>query len=425
MIVAEVKLWGRTIGVVAKIDESDYCTFRYEPSFISSGIELSPIMMPLSNQIYEFRTLSLKTFKGLPGLLADSLPDKYGNAIINAWLTSEGRSLDSFTIIERLCYIGSRGMGALEFYPAQNKEFEKTEEIELEKLIELSRGVLQHKKDVFIGDKSNYDDIIKVGTSAGGARAKAIIAYNEKSGVIKSGQINAGKDFSYWILKLDGVENESTPYTRIEFAYYLMAVSAGIEMMESRLLERDGRYHFMTKRFDRILKKDGSMEKVHMQTLGSISHTDYNEPGLLSYEETTQLMYQMGMDVDTNEEFFRRMVFNVMSRNQDDHVKNISFLMNKSGEWSLSPAYDMTYAFNPEGEWTSKHQMIINGKREDIEKVDLISSATVMKIKKKRAEEIIKSVEQSIRKWHLYAEEASLPNEVIKRIESSFILFDE
>lgn len=427
MKVAEVKLWKTRIGVVSIDEDSPFCAFKYDKEFIMSGINISPIMMPLSNAIYQFKTLDLDSFKGLPGLLSDSLPDRYGNAIIDAWLVANGRTLESFNIIERLCYIGTRGMGALEFFPNQNKELSESEEIEIQQLIELSNKILNQKNSISAKDKDELEDIIKVGTSAGGARAKAIIAYNEKTGAIKSGQIDPGKGYTYWLLKLDGVDQkEETSHTRIEYAYYLMAKEAKINMSESRLLNIDNHYHFMTKRFDRVILPDGSIDKVHMQTLGALVHIDYNDPGIMSYEEVTHTMYKLGLNLSDNEQFFRRMVFNVMSRNQDDHVKNISFLMDRTGKWSLSPAYDITYSFNPNGKWTSVHQMLINGKKSNIGKKDLLKSAHSMKIKESKALNILNDVKNALLKWKEFAKEAYLDDQTIESLEKTFIIyFDE
>ncbi len=424
MIAAEVKLWKTTIGVVAIDEDSPFCTFKYDNEFINSGINVSPIMMPLSNTIYQFKTLNLDIFKGLPGLLSDSLPDKYGNAIIDAWLIANGRTVESFNIIDRLCYIGTRGMGALEFFPNKNTELKKTEIIEIQQLIDLSNKILNHKNSFTTTDKDKLEDIIKVGTSAGGARAKAIVAYNEETGVIKSGQIDSGKGYTYWLLKLDGVDQkEETSHTRIEYAYYLMATEAKINMSESKLIKIDNHYHFMTKRFDRVISKDGSIDKLHMQTLGALMHIDYNEPGIMSYEEATHTMYKLGLNLSDNEQFFRRMVFNVMARNQDDHVKNISFLMDRKGKWSLSPAYDITYSFNPNGKWTSVHQMLINGKNSNIQKEDLLKSAQSMRINERKALNIIDDVEKALGKWETFAEKAHLDNRTIKLLEKTFITY--
>jgi serine/threonine-protein kinase HipA len=424
MNVAEVKLWKTRIGVIALDDTSQYCTFKYDPKFLSSGIQVSPLMMPLSNTTYQFNSLSYESFKGLPGLIADSLPDRFGNAIIDAWLASNGRTIESFNIIERLCYIGNRGMGALEFYPLSHKELEKTQIIEIERLVELSNEIMRDKEVATIHDSHDLKEIIKVGTSAGGARAKAVVAYNEETNTFRSGQINAGLGYTYWILKLDGVDQkEETSHTRIEYAYYLAAIDAKIKMSESRLVNKGNHFHFMTKRFDRIILSDGSVDKVHMQTLGALMHRDYNEPGTVSYEEAAQAMRKMGIKQSDIEEFFRRMVFNVMARNQDDHVKNISFLMNRRGEWKLSPAYDVTYSFNPTGKWTSVHQMLINGKRSLISYDDLLASAKAMRIKEKKAIEIINDVSKSLKKWKTFAQAAFINDELSEALEKTFLLF--
>ena len=424
MQAAEVKLWKTRIGVVSTDEDSRFCYFKYDPNFIKSGINLSPFMMPLSDTIYQFKGLPFESFRGLPGLLADVLPDRYGNALINAWLASQGRSAESFNSVERLCYIGVRGMGALEFHPDKNRVMNKFEEIEIDQLVELSNKIISQKEKVILSEDDDLKSIIKVGTSAGGVRAKAIIAYNEKTKSIKSGQINAGKGYSYWILKLDNTNpDDNIPYTKIEYAYYLMAKDARINMSDSKLLHKNNRYHFMTKRFDRVLLEDGTFDKLHMQTLGALMHIDYNEPGMISYEEVTQIMHQLGLNLSDNEQFFRRMVFNVMAQNQDDHVKNISFLMNRKGEWSLSPAYDMTYAFNPNGKWTSEHQMIINGKRSNLQKEDLIISGKAMRLKESKILEIISEVSNSLGRWEEFAKESFIDEKTIEAIKKTLILF--
>ena len=425
MSAAEVKLWGKTIGAVYVDDRSPYAYFRYEDSFIKSGIQVSPIRMPLSREIYQFNTLPLESFHGLPGLLSDSLPDRYGNQIIQAWLKAQGRPLDSLNSVERLCYVGQRGMGALEYHPAQSFGSDTISNIELNQLVDVSNAIIHAKKDVKVNIKDDLKTIIKVGTSAGGARAKAITAYNEKTGAIQSGQIDTGPDFTHWLIKLDGIDQaDNASFTRREYAYYLMAKTAGIQMNESRLLKKDGFYHFMTKRFDRVTHEDGRTEKKHMQTLGALTHTDYNEPGLMSYEQVTNIMYQMGLKLSENKEFFRQLVFNVMARNLDDHVKNISFLMDKKGIWTLAPAYDVTYAYNPLGRWTSQHQMRIQGKTEHITYEDLTEAAKSMNLKVSDAKSIIQEVQKALHHWEKFASDAELKDEEIATIKSQFILFE-
>lgn len=413
---AEVRLWGRTIGAVALDDESDYAAFQYDPDFARSGIEVSPISMPLSNTIYSFPNLSRDTFHGLPGLLADSLPDKFGNALIDAWLATQGRTPESFNAVERLCYIGTRGMGALEFAPATGPKPRHATKIRVEALVELASEILTHRNDLqaSFADKNKEEglkDILRVGTSAGGARAKAIIAWNRQTNEVRSGQIVAGAGFEYWLLKFDGVAGNKDKeledpqgYGVVEFAYCKMARAAGIDMSECRLLEEGGRRHFMAKRFDRLEKG----EKLHMQSLCGLAHYDFNLAGAYSYEQALLVVRQLGLSTEAVEEQFRRMVFNVVARNQDDHVKNIAFLMDKSGRWSLSPAFDMTYSYNPSGAWTARHQMSINGKQDGFTLEDFRACAKSASMKRGRAEAILEEVRGAVATWPRYADEAGV-----------------
>ena len=398
MTVAEIIMWGTKIGTVVFDRETGLGSFEYDPAFLSSGIEVSPLAMPLSRRVYAFPELARQSFHGLPGLLADSLPDKFGNAIIDAWLQSQGRSPSSFDPVERLCYTGSRGMGALEYVPARGPSPLESESIEIDRLVQLASDILRSREDMHIVAGGNaMQELIRVGTSAGGARAKAVIAWNEQTGDIRSGQIDAGKGYEYWLIKFDGVskngdkEGDDAPqYTKIEYAYYLMAQNAGISMSECRLYEENGRYHFMTRRFDRDLSTGA---KLHMQ---SLSNTEISQ-------------------------FYRRMVFNVLARNQDDHVKNVSFLMDKRGRWSLSPAYDVTYAYNPHGMWTGTHQMTVNGKRDAITMQDLLSTARNMGVKNAEAERIISEVRESQAGWLQFAEETDLQESTAMKIQEAFI----
>ncbi|MCY7388593.1 MAG: type II toxin-antitoxin system HipA family toxin, partial [Burkholderiales bacterium] len=369
---AEVRLWGKTIGAVALQDGEDVASFEYDAAFAQSGIEVAPIVMPLSRRVYRFPELSRPTFHGLPGLLADSLPDKFGNALIDAWLASQGRQPDSFNAVERLCYTGARGMGALEFAPAIGPTARQTTHIEVGNLVELASEVLSNRNNLQAsfaaeGKEDALRDILRVGTSAGGARAKAVIAWNPKTNEVRSGQVKAGKGFEYWLLKFDGVSgnkdkelDDPKGYGVIEYAYYLMALQCGIDMNECRLFKENGRSHFMTRRFDRVIGDGATGEKLHMQSLSALAHYDFNMAGAYSYEQAFLVMRQLQLPMQAIEQQFRRMAFNIVARNQDDHVKNIAFLMNKSGEWSLSPAFDMTYSFNPTGAWTASHQMSMN-----------------------------------------------------------------
>lgn len=423
---AKVLLWDSEIGAVSWVEDRQVAVFQYDPSFIRSGIQLSPLMMPLRDLPYEFPALSKETFKGLPGLLADSLPDKFGNAVIDTWLASQGRTAASFNSVERLCYIGSRGMGGLEFKPALRISHSKSDEIEVSKLVELSNKILDQRaglEGVFSGtdDRDAIEDILRVGTSAGGARAKAILAWNPKTNEFRSGQVKIPSGFEYWIMKFDGVSNNrdkelSDPqgYGMIEYAYYQLAVKAGIEMTECRLHHEGGRSHFMTKRFDR--NADGS--KVHMQSLCAIAHVDFNEPALYSYEQTIQTMKRLGLSQSDLEQQVLRAMFNVVGRNHDDHVKNIAFLMNRRGEWRLSPAFDVSYAYDPKGYWTSQHQMSINGKREMFTKQDLLSMAKIAGIKSNRALEMLDRVITTMKSWPEVAENIGITDNRIRKIQA-------
>lgn len=419
-------LWGTRIGTVV-FDETDGLgSFEYDLDFLSSGIEVAPIAMPLSRRIYRFPELSRQSFHGLPGLLSDSLPDKFGNAVINAWLVRQGRSPESFDPVERLCYTGNRGMGALEFLPARGPLDSAAESIHIDELVHLASEILQSRENMHVqAGESAMQEIIRVGTSAGGARAKAVIAWNEKTGDIRSGQIDAGKGYGYWLIKFDGVsgngdkEGEDAPqHTKIEYAYSRMAEDAGIRMTECRLHEENGRFHFMTRRFDRDSENG---RKIHMQSLGAMAHFDFNIPGAYSYEQAVQVMRQIRIPNEEISQFYRRMVFNVLARNQDDHVKNISFLMDQRGRWSLSPAYDVTYAYNPDGMWTGTHQMSVNGKRDNITRQDLMISGETIGLKRSETEHIIEQVRDSLAKWMRFAEDAGLRESVAYRISGQFV----
>jgi serine/threonine-protein kinase HipA len=415
--VAEVRLWGRTIGAVALEDGAEAASFEYDPAFVPSGIEIAPLTMPLTRRVYSFPALGRDAFHGLPGLLADSLPDRFGNALINAWLATQGRSPDSFNAVERLCYTGTRGMGALEYAPVIGPKARQAVHIEIDKLVQLASEVLTHRNNLqasFGEDGSREDalrDILRVGTSAGGARAKAVITWNPATNEVRSGQVKADPGFEHWLLKFDGVAGnrdkeleDPKGYGVIEYAYYRMATDAGIAMNECRLLEENGRRHFMTRRFDR--RPDG--EKIHMQSLGALAHFDYNLAGAYAYEQALLVIRQMGLPMSAVEEQFRRMVFNIVARNQDDHVKNIAFLMDKAGNWSLAPAFDMTYSFQPTGMWTSTHQMALNGKRDDFTLEDFRAAAETASLKRGRAEAIVEEVRRAVSRWSEYSDEAGV-----------------
>ncbi len=415
-MIARVELWGRTIGAVSLEPDGEVTAFQYDPDFARSGIEVAPLMMPLGDTIYSFPALSRRSFHGLPGMLADALPDKFGNALIDAWLATQGRTPESFSAVDRLCYSGSRGMGALEFSPVLGPRPRAANKIEIDALVQLASEVLS-QRDALRGDLSARErakalnDILRVGTSAGGARAKAVIAWHPETNEVRSGQIASGEGFEYWLLKFDGVSgnrdkelDDPKGYGAIEYAYSLMARAAGIEMSPCRLLEENGRRHFMTRRFDRL--PGGG--KLHLQSLGALAHLDFNQAGASAYEQALLTIRRLGLPMAAVEEQFRRMAFNIVARNQDDHVKNIAFLMNQAGQWALSPAFDMTYSFNPDGAWTATHQMTLNGKRDGFVRDDFEAAAKVAIMKRGRAATILREVEEAVRRWPEFAAEAGV-----------------
>ena len=421
---ARVILWGRDIGAVTWVDDRELGVFQYTPEFAGSGIQVAPLMMPLDEAPYEFPALARRAFKGLPGMLADSLPDTFGNAVIDAWLASQGRMASSFNPVERLCYVGRRGMGAMEFEPAVLGPSSESRELEVAHLVELANRILDERlslQGAFTGedDTRAIEDILRVGTSAGGARAKAILAWNPSTGVFRSGQVESGDGFEYWLMKFDGIANrrdkelaDPLGYGLVEYAYHLMATEAGIDMSKCRLHHEGGRSHFMTRRFDR----NSSGRKRHMQSLGALAHFDYNQSAAYSYEQALQLIRRLGLPMRDQQQQFLRAAFNVVARNQDDHVKNISFLMNRRGDWRLSPAYDISYSWDPHGPWTSQHQLSINGKRDGFQYADLLALAASTGIKRSPAAEMIDRVIAVVRRWLEFADEAGVPEDRAAKI---------
>src|SRR5690554_3333341 len=430
MKVAEVKIWGKLAGAVAWDADSGLATFEFDLGFKQLGWDLAPLKMPVIDSRNQFtfpelrkdRNAEYDTFKGLPGLLADALPDKYGNQLINLWLAQQGRPQDSMNPVEMLCFIGSRGMGALEFEPAVLKENKRAFSVEMDSLVATAQKMLD-KKESFTTNLNKDEEqavleILKIGTSAGGARPKALIAWNEKTGEVKSGQTKAPKGFEHWLIKLDGVSDvqlgSSHGYGRVEMAYYNMAIACGINMMSSRLLEENGRAHFMTRRFDR---KDGKI-KHHIQTFCAMKHFDYNLVNSFSYEQLFQCMRELRLTYADAEQMFRRMVFNVIARNCDDHTKNFSFLLSQGGKWELAPAYDVCHACRPGSEWVSQHALSINGKRKDIKKADLLVIGESIRCKK--ASEIIDEIKGTVDQWKRFADEVrvepSLRDEIAKTL---------
>ncbi len=406
---AFVYLWGKRVGAVAWDKATGMGSFEYDPAFQQQNWNVAPILMPIGSakgRVFNFPELANNsTFKGLPGLLADVLPDRYGNSLINAWLAQQGRPANSMSPVEVLCFIGTRGMGALEFEPVLQQGNNTTTKIEISELVDIAQTILSDRSafetNLTEDEEFALREVLKVGTSAGGARAKAVIAYNEQTGQVRSGQAKAPKGFSQWLIKFDGVTDSqfgaTYGYGRVEMAYYLMAKDCGINMMESRLLEENGRAHFMTKRFDRL--PDG--EKLHVQSFCAMRHFDFNEVTSYSYEQLFQTMRMLGLTYAEAEQLYRRMVFNTMARNCDDHTKNFAFTMDKAGQWRLSPAYDVCHAYRPGSAWVSQHALSINGKRQGITRVDLLTLASQMNVKKAPA--IIDEVSQVVRNWPNYA----------------------
>ena len=427
---AYIKLWGNLVGAVSWDPNGGFATFEFEPSFLRHKLDVSPLKMPLVDALdgstrYDFRTLPRNTYMGLPGMLADALPDRFGNDVINVWLARQGRTEESFSPVERLCYTGKRAMGALEFTPILNKSLEESVPVQVSELVQLAQAVASERGKLhgdFEKDTSEaLLDILRVGTSAGGNRPKAIIALDDETRELRSGQVDAPDGFDYWVLKFDGVSDNAlgdpVGYGRIEYAYYLMARDIGIEMTECRLLEEDGRAHFMTRRFDR----QANIGKLHLQSLCAIAHYDFNSPGAYSYEQAFQVNRELRLPYSDMEQLYRRMILNVVARNQDDHTKNIAYSMDQEGEWRLSPAFDLVYSYDPQGTWTSKHQMSIHGMTDDFSRTDLLHVGSEMGIRDGRR--ILDQVLEVVSRWPKYAKDAGVGESQTKSVGNYHRLF--
>lgn len=421
--VAKVRLFGMDMGAFRWDESYNVARFEYDKDFVAKGIEPSPIMMPVQQgRVYSFGNLNRDTFNGLPGMLADSLPDTYGRALFDQWLALTGRT--SGNPVETLCFLGQRCMGALEFEPATGPATDGNMEFEIDSLVDVAREALSKKEGFGVNldtdRKAAIAEILRLGTSAGGQRAKAIIAYNKDTGEVRSGQITAPEGFDYYLIKLDGVSaeagfKETENYGRLEYSFSELVKRCGIDMTECSLIEENGRAHFLTKRFDRENGK-----KVHMQTLCGIAHYDFKLQRGYSYEQAFNVMRRLRLPYSQAQEMFRRMVFNVILRNQDDHTKNISFLMDSDGKWRLSPAYDMGFAYNPTGAWTKTHQMSINGKFDNLTRKDLMECAAVNNIK--NASEIIDHTCDVASGWPILAKECGVPQSMIDSIVPHLLL---
>ena len=427
-LIVDVSIWGMKVGALVWDAAAGMAVFEYDSKFRRSGLELAPLTMPLAmgNRPFSFPTNRTECFKGLPGLIADSLPDKFGNQIITEWFTRQGLPVGEITPLERLCYIGQRGMGALEFKPNKaSAQLNESTEIYVEELTKLAEEIFT-KRETFQERMYQEDktilDILRVGTSAGGAKPKAIIAYNEQTGEVRSGQVRAPKGFGYWLLKFDGVtysEHGSIMENpkgigNVEFAYYQMAKACGIEMTECRLLDEGDNHHFMTRRFDRT--NDG--EKMQMLTAAGLAHLDRDQRH--SYEEIFGIVRRMNLPMEASVQLFRRMVFNVMARNNDDHTKNFSFLMDNNGHWSLAPAYDLCYSYNPSSRWVSRHQLSLNGKQDDFTRNDILVVGENMGIR--QCGEIVDEIVAVVAQWKRFATDCGVRDSHIAEIEKNLIL---
>ncbi len=409
--IAQIKLYNKNVGAVVYDKTKGIAFFEFENSFLNTGFDIAPIKLPIQNakgKIFSFAELSnSNTFKGMPGLLADVLPDKYGNTLINNWLAKNGRASGSLDPVETLCFIGKRGMGALEFNPLNPPTANNSTNIQIDSIVQTAQAILTERENfatnLSVEDEKAMDDILKIGTSAGGARAKAIIAYNPLTKEIKSGQTTAPIGFSHWLIKFDAVIDEqfgaSNGYGRVEMAYHKMAKDCEIEMTDCMLLEENGRAHFMTRRFDRPTENT----KLHVQTFCAMQHYDFNDVGLHSYEQLFETMRFLNLPYPQHEQLYRRMLLNVLGKNCDDHTKNFAFIMDENGSWKLSPAYDVCYAYRPTSPWVSKQSLSVQGKRENINKDDLLAVAKSLNIKK--AAQIITQVSEAVSRWEDYADE--------------------
>ena len=425
--IAEVHLWGELVGAVVQARSDAFARFEYSPLFLKSGLAVAPLTMPLSSTVYQFPALGRDTFMGLPGLLADSLPDRWGNTLIDAWLATQGRDAASFGPIDRLCYTGGRGMGALEFRPVKGPRNRTSQKLQIDALVELASQVLQHRQDLATSFApgsvhAGLAEILRVGTSAGGARPKALICWNRDTQEVRSGQVTAPAGFSYWLLKFDGVHgagdhelSDPKGFTRVEYAYYLMAQASGVEMTECRLLDEGPRRHFMTRRFDRT----DAGEKLHLQTLGALAHLDYNAPRTNTYEQAFQVLRKLGGTAQAREELYRRCAFNLIARNQDDHVKNIAFLMDARGRWKLAPAYDLTYGYDPRNRWMAQHQMGVNGRFDGFTREDLMALADTASLAKSTAAGIVDQVGRAVSRWDEFAAQAGAPEDYVRQIKAN------
>ncbi|MGJ8663698.1 MAG: type II toxin-antitoxin system HipA family toxin [Marinicella sp.] len=425
---AEIRIWGHLVGALAFDAKSAVSTFEYAKQWRQLATEIAPLTMPVERSKFSFPALNYDTFHGLPGMFADALPDDFGNAVINAWLSRQGRDPVSFSPVERLLYTGTRGMGALEFLPMLDRGVEPGQTLEMSSLIQMAQQILDQRaglnKHLESSQNNSNDDamkaILQVGTSAGGARAKAVIAINAERTEIRSGQVPAPAGFEHYLLKFDGVQEHKSNsetfgdpqgYGRMEYAYYLMAKDSGITMAPCELLVEGRRAHFMTQRFDR----DGN-HKRHYLSLCGMAHADFKKPGAYSYEELLAVARQLRLPRVDAIELFRRMVFNVVARNHDDHCKNFGFLKNDlTAPWRLSPAFDVAYSYKKKSPWVASHQLSLNGKRDDFVRSDLLAVGEAIS-NFREAQDVIDEVLEVVKQWPAYAETAGVDERFIDEI---------
>lgn len=421
-----VKFEGFEVGVLSQLEGANYASFQYYPDWVAEGFSISPLEMPLTSEVYSFPALPKETFKGLPGVFADSLPDDFGNAVINQWLAKQGKDKNEFGALDRLLYIGKRGMGGLEYEPALANDQSAPETLDIAELAELAQSVLNDREGVSVDTREDDGiyQLFQIGTSAGGARAKAVIAMNNDRTHIISGQVAVPDGYQHFLIKFDGINTSNTEqqafgdpkgYGAMEYAYYRMAVDCGIDMSPCELLEEGGRKHFVTKRFDREQN-----QKYHVLSLCGMDHTDFRQVGQYSYEELLAVARRLNLTHSEQVEIFKRMVFNVVARNHDDHTKNFAFLVDDNIEWALAPAFDIAYSYKPESQWVAKHSMTINSKREGFDREDLLTvSDLITELKRNEAEGIIDATIDVVKQWESYAETAGVPNALIELISSN------
>jgi serine/threonine-protein kinase HipA len=422
--VIEIRIWGQRVGAVAPDPRLGCYVFAYDPAWRRSGIDLAPLTMPVGDPrpSFAFPELSEASYRRLPGLLADALPDDFGNALIDAWMSARGVERRAVTTLDRLAYMGRRGMGALEFKPARGAHRESAEPLAMKSLVEAARQVIHADLSGDVQAQAALANIIRVGTSAGGARAKAVVAWNPLSKEIRSGQFDAAPGFEHWLLKFDGVGHDaelgsSADYGRIEYAYHLMASAAGIRMSPCRLLEESGRAHFMTRRFDRDVV-DGATVRHHVQTLCAMSHLDYKQRATHAYAQLFMTVARLRLGDEALGQAFRRMAFNVLAKNCDDHPKNFAFRLKQGGNWELAPAYDLTHAHNPRGQWTYQHLLSVNGKFSGITRSDLLVEADRFGVR--RPLDALADVRAALDAWPEFARQAGLTEQSAAAVRSDF-----